>query len=689
MARGRAFLFGKIYLKMKIEKYRHIIILRTLIKAKEPVTANILAKLTNSSLRTIKSDIAHLNALCDEEGIARIRSYKAKGYRIDVKDETKYKEFSDSIDVLSSMYYGRSVEAVNRRMYIVQRFLVDDYVKIEDLCDELYMSRSSIRKDISWASRFLKSYGIDLEVIVGKGYHVSGKEQDLRSALVELRCSQYHEFQPLYPYDKFDDLFRKDGVNHYKELRKAFLDVLRNSRIVISDIETKKIASHICLMYNRIREGRHPDLSEEIAQELKATYDCEVAREIFADPVIRDYVEVNEIEILNFARLLLINRDLNLRITGTKDLPQKLVRENHALFEDIVRATDDPISSIASALYKTDLFRLYSKDLESLQMQLYLKHHFDYTGKIRLITYLEGNEDLFSPIPLELTRVMIARLQLRFGSPISDAVVQAYTGVYERILKKVVYPYRKLRLLVTTTEGLVYSQHIAESLMDLFGNYVEKADIYNLYEMRKVNFDDYDAVVHSGVILYYNYPLPIVAYQELDYDRNPGELFDRLFIHGFDRSELERIKSQMNIYERQQIKDITSFVEALSYRYARDPYTQKILYDQYVENERIINHYYPRNGVVIIFFPYRFTRKEIIDIYIPQESIYYQETLDVNAVIAVCADPRMKLADLKILDHILRYIVQVPDTLERLTEDRDSTLEQIFDTIIRRKFTNT
>ena len=109
MARGRAFLFGKILLKMKIEKYRHIIILRTLIKAKEPVTANTLAKLTNSSLRTIKSDIAHLNALCDEEGIARIRSYKAKGYRIDVKDEAKYKEFSDSIDVLSSMYYRRSV----------------------------------------------------------------------------------------------------------------------------------------------------------------------------------------------------------------------------------------------------------------------------------------------------------------------------------------------------------------------------------------------------------------------------------------------------------------------------------------------------------------------------------------------------------------------------------------------------
>ncbi|MBR4471931.1 MAG: HTH domain-containing protein [Erysipelotrichaceae bacterium] len=675
---------------MKIEKNRHIIIFKTLIEGNDPVTAETLAKLTKSSLRTIKNDIAHLDSQCVKEEILHIRSFKAKGYAIEILDEKNYEEFVHDITVLSSLFYGRNVESVNRRLYILQRFLVDEYVKIEDLCDELFLSRSSIRKDITWASRFLASYHISLESVVGKGYHIYGKEQDLRSALVELRCSQYHEFQPLYPYEPFDELFRKDGINFYAPLRKAFLDILRSSRIVVSDIETKKIASHICLMYKRIKEGKHPSLTDEIIEELKQTYDYEVAKQIFADETIRGYVNPDEIEILNFARILLINRELNLRITGSEDLPEKLVKENHRIFEQIIDATIDPSHySIASSLHKTDMFKLYSKDLESLQLQLYLKHHFDYTGKMRFVTYQEGTDELISPIPLELTRVMIARLQLLLGARISDAVVQAYAGVYERLLKKVVYPYKKLRLAVSTTDGLVYSQHVAESLSELYGSYIEKVDVFNLYEMRKVNFDDYDALVYSGAILYYSYPLPIVAYQELDYNRQGGDIFNRLFINGFDRSELYRIRELLNIYENERVREIESFVEALSYRYARDPYTQKILYDQYVENEEIINHYYARNGIMIIFFPYRFTMKEIIDIYIPDQSLYYRESMEVNAIIAVCVDPRMRLADLKILDHVLRYIVQVPDTIEKLIEDKGNTLDVIFDAIVRRKFLNT
>ena len=86
---------------MKIEKYRHIIIFRTLMQADEPVTAEALAKLTKSSLRTIKSDIAHLDALCQEEGIIRIRSYKAKGYAIEARDQKEYEEFKNNITVLS------------------------------------------------------------------------------------------------------------------------------------------------------------------------------------------------------------------------------------------------------------------------------------------------------------------------------------------------------------------------------------------------------------------------------------------------------------------------------------------------------------------------------------------------------------------------------------------------------------
>jgi len=68
---------------MRLEKLRHIQILKILINAEKEVTADQLARATRSSLRTIKYDIGILNRFCADEG-CRIDSYKAKGYRLNV-----------------------------------------------------------------------------------------------------------------------------------------------------------------------------------------------------------------------------------------------------------------------------------------------------------------------------------------------------------------------------------------------------------------------------------------------------------------------------------------------------------------------------------------------------------------------------------------------------------------------------
>ena len=72
---------------MRLEKYRHIQILKSLIEAERELTSDDLAKLTGSSLRTIKNDIRYLNSLCMNEGICEIRPYKAKGYKMINADE--------------------------------------------------------------------------------------------------------------------------------------------------------------------------------------------------------------------------------------------------------------------------------------------------------------------------------------------------------------------------------------------------------------------------------------------------------------------------------------------------------------------------------------------------------------------------------------------------------------------------
>ena len=670
---------------MKIAKNRHMMILHTLINTEGPVTAATLAHLSRASLRSIKNDVVELNDSLRKQDGVEIVSLKAKGYQLKVLDENAFQELSTYVNALYAMFHNRSIETVNRRLYILQRLMVDEYVKIDELAEELYLSRSSLSKDFSWAVSFLESYHLKVLPELGKGYHVSGLEQDLRAAMVELRCSQYHEFKPLYPYQAFDDLFKYEGINHYQELRQAFLSVLRGSRITVSDIAAKKISSHLCLMKNRILEGKSVYIEEEIAEEIRNTYDYEIARQIFDDETIKAYVQPEEIEIINLARLLLINRDIDLRRNGIEDLPIRLVHENLLLFNEIIAELKGAV--IGTKIHDTDFFKIYSRDFESLQMQLFLRHRYDHTSKIRFITYLEGEEDLLSPVPLEMARVMIHHLQERFKEPIRDAIVMSYAALYERLFKKITYAYHKYRLAVTSTHGLVYSQNLSENLQELFGPYIEKIDVFNLYEMRKIDFSDYDALLHAGPLEYYAYPLKLVHLRELDYQDRNWRMFNELFRYGYDRQRLEEIKKITHVYDGSNIDDLPHFIEALSYRYGADHIKQKTIVEKYAYFSNIIDHYYSRHGMIVFLVPYELTGREFIDLYLPAHSLYHEQSVEIKAVILACFNDDLTLSELKVSDHILRYIIQVSNVLPRLIENKNDTLDMIFDKVVERSFT--
>ncbi len=121
---------------MKIEKNRHLMILDGLMKASAPITAEQLAFLADSSVRTVKEDIPYLNRMLEKENIARICSYKAKGYQLEVIDPESYAKFAENILILQRMYYRRPIETINRRLYIIHSFLAQDLVSIEELGDK-------------------------------------------------------------------------------------------------------------------------------------------------------------------------------------------------------------------------------------------------------------------------------------------------------------------------------------------------------------------------------------------------------------------------------------------------------------------------------------------------------------------------------------------------------------------------
>ncbi|MBO7697399.1 MAG: helix-turn-helix domain-containing protein, partial [Erysipelotrichaceae bacterium] len=252
---------------MKIEKNRHLMILDGLMKADSEITAEKLADISDSSIRTVKQDIIYLNENLKKENIARISSLKAKGYVLEPLDEEKFAKLQEDVLIMLRMYYNRPIETMDRRLYIIHSFLAQDEVSLEQICEKLYLSESSVRKEIEWVRSFLASYELSIRMN-GHNYYVSGKEADLRNVMVEIHCSQYHEFQQTYLHEGFNVMFYQDK-NVYEDIRHAFLDILRASEIAVSDIAAKKIPTYICLLKSRLEKGKLIEIDDEVAQELR------------------------------------------------------------------------------------------------------------------------------------------------------------------------------------------------------------------------------------------------------------------------------------------------------------------------------------------------------------------------------------------------------------------------------------
>ena len=109
-------------------------------------------------------------------------------------------------------------ERIHRLLF---RFLdVEDYLKIDDLADEFYISRRQISKDLAQARKYLDFYQLELASIPYYGLKMSGKELNKRELLYYLLISKNDEVridtELIYNRSLYDQLMN--------QLRKIFFN---------------------------------------------------------------------------------------------------------------------------------------------------------------------------------------------------------------------------------------------------------------------------------------------------------------------------------------------------------------------------------------------------------------------------------------------------------------------------------
>ncbi|PZG34653.1 sugar transporter [Listeria ivanovii] len=199
--------------------------------------------------RTIRNDIKAINPLLQVAG-NQIESLPGVGYRLIIEDEKALQEaLLDNKTGQSNMNIV-PLFAEDRANYIIRYLLLkNDYVKLETLAEELFVSKSTINSDILEVKEKLTNYSLSVEKRAGYGIRISGTELAIRFCY-----SRYLLAESATP------LITETERNFFQDvsLEKMLEIVVSNIakyNIHMTDISVKNLIIHIAIAVSRVKDN--------------------------------------------------------------------------------------------------------------------------------------------------------------------------------------------------------------------------------------------------------------------------------------------------------------------------------------------------------------------------------------------------------------------------------------------------
>lgn len=268
-------------------KPKMIKLIRILSDYTEFVTASSLAANMDVSTRSIKSYIQEINSFYPDA----IESSR-EGYRIDKHAARRILEESGTHIPQSSQ---------ERIVYIINSLIKSDTsVNTYDLCDEMYVSYSTIKNDLQAVKSRLRKYDLQLNNN-HDNLTVSGLEKNKRRLLSSILYDESNvNFVNL---ETIQNIFPEIEIELIKD---SLLEIFDRFHYFVNDYSLINLVLHITIAIDRIR-NRNVNTEDIHDMPPISSHEYELARNI-ARKIEEDFqIEYNQAEVYELA-LLLISR---------------------------------------------------------------------------------------------------------------------------------------------------------------------------------------------------------------------------------------------------------------------------------------------------------------------------------------------------------------------------------------------
>lgn len=470
---------------------KELAIITFLIHHKEQfVSSATLAEVIGMSDRTVRKYLKELISSLPEHG-AHIISKQGRGYCLEIDHSMAFDIFwQESVTSKKRLADVTQVEeSVDREDYVLHKFFFEDAVQdFEELCQELYISRTTLKHVLAGIKERIIPYQLELE-ITHQHIQIRGKEEDIR-----------HFIMDYFFVTSFDNTLSTmvgntflEGIN-FAEIMIIVLDECRDAKLKLSDFVMNNLVLHIALMVQRIRSGCPLELFS-IPIAIRQSDEYQVA--------LRILYRVEEVMGIRFPKEEANYIALHLKVKHSVGKHWQDDNTDEKL-QDHLKACIAKISQLTGMTLETDTNLFQGLLAHMMPLTIRLENHIQLTNPL--------TEEIKSQYPeiFTLTKQTFSDLLVCQKNDVSDDE-WAYISLHLMAAIERYSNRHKLRVLVVCATGYGSAMMLKNRLEKEFEGRLRIVDVISYYEITEERLKTVDLIISSISLANLMFLTPVIT----------------------------------------------------------------------------------------------------------------------------------------------------------------------------------
>lgn len=436
-------------------------------------TAEQLAGEMNLSTKTLRNLVKELDENLEKNG-AHIIVKRGEGFKLAVTDLEAFQTLFISP---SKTIPSGSDERVN---FIIEQFLKNnDYIKMDDICDAVFVSRKTLAADMKKAEKFFHEFDLKIKRKPHYGMQLSGDEFKIRRCLVryqEIKRGAVSEIET--------------DINEYEsQIADCILDILEKEEYHISDVGLHSLIMHMDVAVHRIRTNQYISIKKEDYSQFIGQREYILAKKC-AEAIGRKLGVVFTEEEIGYLAIHFAGKESN---------------QNFIISSDIQDAVTEMLQEVYE-VFQLDL----RKDLDLVMLlgrhlvPLVIRMKYGMRLKNPLLKEVKERYSLAYTIASQASAV----LERRYHTVVDSNEISYLAMAFALSLERSKVQKEKKRVLFVCASGTGTAQLMAYKIQEIFGEYISEILICDQLSITKQDFNNID-YVFTTVPIAEKIPIPI------------------------------------------------------------------------------------------------------------------------------------------------------------------------------------